>query len=271
MRGTIDRIPSLAKVAYNLENHFAFLCISVKEVLIAKNVRLEDAKVFLRLLLDSKLSEKRNAFHKSLEKLQNFDEFFIFLHHHHFLGYLNYDLLKTIAELAKDEDINKQFDEYEKEYARFLQDTSFSEILAIFRQYPDLKPIAVIGLPQVGFHLDSQQWSLEKISDWIIMFGGICGSRAYQLDSITESSILITYVVFPSALPDVLRDLKDSVILKMFENIGVSVQLPELTTDPVHFNEGINTFKSIDKHKYTQILNQLQLLDCLKLVFASRV
>ena len=239
MRATIDRIPSLTKIAYNLEKHFAILCISAKEVLKAKSVHLEDAKLFVSVLLDSRLSEKRKTFHMSLDKVQNFDEFFKFLHRHHFLGYLNYDLLKSIAELAKDEDINKQFNEYEKEYARFLQDTSFSEILAIFHQYPDLKPTAVIGLPRVGFHLDSQQWSLEKISDWIIKFGEICGSGAYQLDSITESSILITYVVFPSALPDVLRDLKDSVILKKFENIGVSVQLPELTTDPVHLSEGI--------------------------------
>ena len=243
MRATVDRIPNLAKVAYYLEKRFAILCISAKEVLKAKSVHLEDAKLFVRLLLDSKLSEKRKTFHASLEKVQNFDEFFIFLHHHHFLGYLNYDLLKTIAELAKDENINKQFDEYEKEYIRFLQDTSFSEILAIFHQYPDLKPTGVIGLPQVSFHLDSKQWSLEKISDWNTKFGEICGSGAYQLKSITKSSILITYVVFPSALPDVLRDLKDSVILKKFENIGVSVQLPELTTDPMHLSEGINTFR----------------------------
>ena len=246
MRANIDRIPNLANMAYNLEKHFAFLCISAKEVLKAKSYDLENAKLFVSVLLDSKLSEKQKTFHVSLDKVQNFDEFFKFLHRHHFLGYLNYDLLKSIAKLAKDENINKQFDQYEKEYARFLQDASFSEILAIFHQHPNLKPAAVIGFPRVVFHLDSQKWLLEKISDWNINFGMICASGAYQLDSITESSILITYVVFPSALPDVLRDLRDSVVLKKFENIGVRVQLPQLTTDQVHLSEGINnTFRKI--------------------------
>ena len=234
MSATDDRIPNLALIAYNLKKKFAFLCIELKKVIKASNVCLEDARYFISLLLDNKLE----MFRESLQKVTNFDEFFTFLHVHHFAGYLNYDVLKAIAELAKDEDINKKFDDYEKECMKFLQDTSFSEVLSIFRQYPDLKPATVIGLPQAVFHLNSQQWSLKKVCDWIISFGGICGSSAYQIDDITESSIIITYTVFPMAFADVLIDLRDPVILNKFKDIGVEVQLPDSFTD--YLTEGIN-------------------------------
>lgn len=176
------------------------------------------------MLLGSKIRPKLEAFHEGLQSITSFDEFFTFLNVHRFAGYLNYDVLKSVAELAKNEDMNKQFDDYEKEYMKFLQKSSFSEVLSIFRQYPDLKPAAVIGLPQVVLHLNSQKWFLKKVCDWIISFGAICGSRAYQLDDITESSILITYAVLPMAFADVLIDLRDPVILQKFKDIGVEVQ-----------------------------------------------
>ena len=189
------------------------------------------------MLLGSKIRPKLEAFHEGLQSITNFDEFFIFLHNHRFVGYLNYVVLKGLAGLAKNEDINKHFGEYEKIYVKFLQDTSFSDILSIFRQYPDLKPAAVIGLPQVGFHLNSQQWSLKKVCDWMISFAAICCSGAYQLDDITENSILITYAVLPMAFADVLIDLRDPVILQKFENIGVRVQLPDSTKE--YLSEGV--------------------------------
>ena len=152
MTTIINQTPNLDKLANHLRESFAFLCISVKNALKAKSVHLDDAKLFIRMVIDDKLDKQKKAFHESLKKIQNFDEFFDCLHCHRFLGYLNYDLLKSFAKLAKDEDINKMFDEYEKEYIKFLKDSSSSEILSLFHQYPNLKPAAVIGLPQVGFH-----------------------------------------------------------------------------------------------------------------------
>ena len=239
MTDKIKQIPNLAKIAYHLQKSFAILCISVKEVLKTSSVHLDDAKLFIHVLLDSKIRPKLEPFHEGLQSITSFDNFIIFLHNHRFVGYLNYDILKALAGLAKNEDINKQIGEYEKEYVEFLQDASFSHVLSIFSQYPDLKPAAVIGFPYdpVGFHLDSQRWSLEKICDWIISFGGICGSGGYQLDDITDSSILVTYVIFPSALPNVLRDLTDPVILQKFKDIGVRVQLPDSIRE--YLSEGI--------------------------------
>ena len=48
------------------------------------------------------------------------------------------------------------------------------------------------------------------------------------LSSLKETCVLITYVVLPSALPDILKDLIDPVVLKKLEDVGVIVvQLPD--------------------------------------------
>ena len=80
MRTTIDQVPNLAGLATHLKNSFVFLCISVKEVLKAKNVHLDDAKLlFVCYWMISLVSNKKLSMRvlKKFKILMPFLFFFI--------------------------------------------------------------------------------------------------------------------------------------------------------------------------------------------------
>ena len=148
-----------------------------------------------------------------------------FLHQHDFYGYLNYVLLKEISELAKDRDIARKFEEYEKWYVKLISKATFKDIMSIFYQNPDLKPTAPIGLPIIIFHLEDH-WKEKSFSKFRDKFN-LRKFKSFLLRELRENCIIITYAVFPSVLSDVLEYLKSSVVQQKFQEMGVSVELPE--------------------------------------------
>ena len=75
------------------------------------------------------------------------DDFFSFLIVHHFIGYLNYAVLRRISQLADDISIKKQFEQYEDKCIALFKAASLIDIMRMFDQYSDLKPLTPIGLP----------------------------------------------------------------------------------------------------------------------------
>ena len=165
---------------------------------------------------------------EKLEKVEDMKDFFAFLIKHHFIGYLNYALLRKMSRLVNDSSINNQFEQYEQECTVLFNTATFKDIIEMFRQYPDLKPSSAIGLPHIVFRL-TKQWHLKRVSSWNAKFAKFPWSDSCSLDDIKNNCVLITYAVLPSVLPDVLKDLRDPAVLKVLEDIGVTVvQLPQL-------------------------------------------
>ena len=225
----IEQIAELRNIANKLLEKYSDLVVAVKRSLIDNDVALEDAK----LLLKERLKRKARAVPKlkpcisSLEKTKDFTDFFNFLSHHCFIGYLNYKLLKKLSNLAEDFKINQRFDEYEEEYAKLLSATSFKELIPLFDEQSDLSPTAPAGLPYVSFRL-KKPWFLTCAYTWVLTFGEFSWSYYAFLSQLRENCVIVTYAILPSVLDDVIRDLSDPVMLKKLEDRGVTVlELPQ--------------------------------------------
>ena len=186
----------------------------------------------IRLAIIENLRNISKSIQLHLDKLSSIktvDEVFAFLIDNRFVGYLNYGLLKEISELVEDTQFKEQFDHYESEYKHLVSASTFNILMQVFHNYPNLSLTTAVGLPEITFRLDNP-WPEKSMSTWEehinARFPNWAGSLAPK--ELSSECIIITYVVLPSALPAVLKDLRDPTILKELEDIGVTViQLPD--------------------------------------------
>ena len=205
--------------------------LAVKKSLEIHGIDIEDAKHFIKGCLKRKAHAVPELMPciDILEKVNDFKSFFDFLEEHDFIGYLNYMLLKIlVTELVKnDVKLNQLFVDYEKEYAKLLSAASFQELIPFFEQQSDLSPTAPLGLPYISFRLE-KPWLVTSVYTWVSTFGEFSWSYYALLKQLRKNCIIITYAILPCVLDDVMRDLKDPVILKKLKDKGVTViELPQ--------------------------------------------
>ena len=99
--------------------------------------------------------------------------------------------------------------------------------MSVFHQHPDLKPTVPIGLPKILFHLN-EYWQDKSILNWITtFFGGLSWFQRCLLCELRKKCIMVTYAVLPSVLFDILEYLKSPAVQQKFQEMGVSIELPE--------------------------------------------
>ena len=213
-----------------MQGKYDSLALAVKKSLESNDIDVEDAKFLIKECLKRKARVVSGLMPciDILEKAKDFKSFFDFLSKHDFIGYLNYKLLKKLTELVKnDNEINKRFFEYEEEYAKLLSAASFEDLIPFFERQSDLSPTAPLGLPYISFRLE-RPWFFNCVYTWISTFGKFSWSYYALLARLRENCVIITYAILPCVLDDVMRDLKDPVILKKLEDEGVTViELPQ--------------------------------------------
>ena len=247
----IDEVRELKKIAASLHKQFHKLTDEVKDSLISNNIGLDKVKSFVdqELKLDIRIKEEAgiNVYRNELRKTEDMDSFFFFLYEYDFYGYLNYVLLKHIAELAEDEKISRKFKEYEELYVKLITKAKFKDIISIFCQNSNLKSVAPIGLPNIVFHLDDF-WLQEYFHRWSTLFLGYSWYESCLLHELEENCIIVTYAILPSALNDALETLKSPAVQKKFHDLGVNIELPEM-------EEGItdDQSKGIYRHLYCHL------------------
>ena len=227
----IVEVEKLTEIAYKLrDDSFPTLYIAVRRSLESHNVNLYEAKDLIRLALSQNhfSSQEMEVYTSKLEKVNDMKDLLAFLLNHHFIGYINYALLRRISKLANDSNINSQFEQYEQECTALFKTASIKDSIEMFHQYPELKPLTAIGLPHIVLRL-KKYWRFKPVHTWNITFAAMFPwSDSCLLHEIKNNCVLITYAVLPSILPAVLKDLRDPVILKELEDIGVTVvQLPD--------------------------------------------
>ena len=225
----VDNTEDLKLIAEKLRRDFGKLLMKVENTLKTKNVGLHDVKKFINRKLHSVHIEEEQGmaeYRKELHGIQDMESLFDkFLLKYYFISYLNYVLLKEISELAEDEIIASKFEEYEKSYVKLISKATFKDIVSAFHQNPDLKPSAPIGLPIIIFRLEDH-WQKESLSSFVDE-SGLPHFESFLLRELRENCIIITYAVFPSVFSDVRKYLKTSAIQQKFQEMGVSVELPE--------------------------------------------
>ena len=221
----ITESKELAVIARKLQESFSKLYIETRRSL-GKKIELSEAKYIIHIAL-KQIRSLPHKYSAKLAEIKHMDGFFTFLIDHHFIGYLNYELLKRMSQLADDSNVKKQFELYEQECTALFKTATFKSFLEMFEQHPDLKPLTPIGLPSIAFELN-ESWLLERFCTWVTNMVGFPWFNSLFLSCLKRNCVLLTYTVLPSALPDVIKDLRDPVVLKKLEYIGVTVvQLPD--------------------------------------------
>ena len=226
----IEHVPELASIAIKLKREFRLLLVTVQDSV--KECHLSKVISLIRLAIVENLrnvSKSIQLYKEKLSSIQTVDEVFAFLIDNHFVGYLNYGLLKEISELVEDTQFKEKFDHYESEYKHLVSASTFNILMQVFHNYPDLSPTTAVGLPEIMFRLDNP-WPEKSVSTWEehinARFPDWAASLA--LKEFSSECIIVTYAIFPSALSAILIDLRDPTVLKELEDIGVTVvQLPD--------------------------------------------
>ena len=223
-------MPELAAIAYKLKKGFSSLLEAVKDII--QDCHLRKIKSRIRLAIVENLRSISKSVQVYLDKLSSIltiDEVFDFLIDNHFVGYLNYGLLKEISELVEDTQVKEKFDHYESEYKHLVSASTFNILMRVLNDYPDLSPTTAVGLPEIMFRLDNP-WPEGTMFNWQEYidnrFPNWAGSLAPK--QFSSECIIVIYAVLPSVLPAVLKDLRDPAVMKELEDIGVTViQLPD--------------------------------------------
>ena len=144
-----------------------------------------------------------------------------------YVGYFNFELIKAFQKILKSDQLEKKIEEYEKNHIAFLKLFSFSAILDAFKQYPNLAPASVIGLPKFKVRLQ-KPWLGRSMFTWVEVFQKVSTSTSPSsliIESIERNCIVLTYAVLPCFISSVFRDLEDPLVKKQLENEGVSIEL----------------------------------------------
>ena len=229
MHKRIEQVPELAVIAAGLKKKFRQLLIIVKKSL--TNVDISDVKLIIsQTLVDNScgVSDTIQPYLIRLKKIGKIEEILEFLIENHFIGYLNYDLLKEISNLTNDENVSKAFKSYETEYfCNLLKSSKFSLLMQVFCEYPDLSPTTAIGLPEIMFQLEDS-WKNESIETWQRYVEiNFPWSSSIAIKEVSASCILITYVCHPAKYNDILKDLCNSDILERLKRDEISVHILE--------------------------------------------
>ena len=224
----LENADDLESIVKKLRRAFDLLVMKVENTLKAKNMMRDVKKFINRKLHNIHFEEEQQMaeYRQKLQQIQDVDSLFDeFLLKFYFISYLNYVLLKEISTLAEDQSIANKFEKYEELYVKLISKATFKDIISGFRQNPDLKPRAPIGLPEIIFHLEDC-WQNKSLSNFIDE-SDLPHFESFLLRELRENCIIITYVVFPSVLSDVLEYLESSAVQQKFQEMGVSIELPE--------------------------------------------
>ena len=147
-----------------------------------------------------------------------------FLISKHYLGYLNYELLKIFSRVMKSKAIDSKIQLYEKHHDRFLSEISFRGFIEVFTQHPDLAPSSPVGLPTLKIHLNSP-WEDNNVYKWNELIEQRFNWSPYlTIASISRNCIVLIYGVLPFFIPHVARDLtKDEVIMEL-KSEGITLE-----------------------------------------------
>ena len=160
---------------------------------------------------------------------------------YHFIGYINYSLIKVFQKLANSSLLNKRIEEYEKDYKCFLE-LSLKNIHNVFQQWPDHRSEYPAGIPKFKLHLQSE-WEGKSMLE-LREFLQQCRLNRSDIDQlmitkIEESCIIVTFAVLPHIAKRVIECLTSDDVASVLKSNGVSVDIsPELdqylpTQEPV--------------------------------------
>ena len=221
-------------MARELQRKFRFLMITVQ-----RSLQDEDIE-YLKLIMTSLLQDISDItiphlvpVINQISKIKSINQLFNFLLHRRYMSYFNYNLLCEFADVASNRSVQNAVEEYKRMYAKFIEEPTFAELMEIFQKHPDLDPTTVVGLPTIVVIIAREsceskykQWEKEG-------WGKYVKSKLPMLNGVNESSIVLTYAIFPTDLCGIMNDLQSPQAQEYFQEIGATIEIPEATQEVI--------------------------------------
>jgi ankyrin repeat protein len=219
----INRQPEQASLIRKLRKDFRFLLMSTRKVL--RNYEPNEIKLFINSFLQdgSNHFESVQCHIKTLKELNSVDDMLNFLVEHHFIGYLNYNLLKELIEFYRNDELNFKLINYERDYIKLMNISTFKCLLRIFDEDSELCPSVAVGLPEIMFEV-REPWINRDVGTWQdYMREKFSWFNSLMMEEVSVRCIAIKYVVYPRDYRNVIRDLRDPRIIAMLLEDGITV------------------------------------------------
>lgn len=199
-------------------------------------------------LINSSSLSTIKLYNDSLQQLQTVAKIFYFLKLNHFIGYLNYGLLKDIVDhfVSPRHELVLKLTLYEQQCTEFMGMTSFRNLMPLFGQYPELSPATTTGLPEILFKL-SAPWPDRPVSKFQEKMGERFNwFKDLVLKDVTPACILVTLVLtHPSLFRKILQDLCNPETAAELSCDGISVVISEGEKKKIlYFDRTINDMAS---------------------------
>ena len=191
---------------------------------------VEPMKNILRSVLQESSLQQSQAirqYGREIDAMQTTDDVFQFLVEKHFVGYLNYQLLKEFATEAicgaGKKKAKEKIAKYSKCYEKFLKMPQFTSLIKVFDENPHLNPSAIIGLPilMVSLALSWKERTSGDLEEYVKLFK----STKLSLQSMGYKCILVTYAIFPIDIPKVIKFLSNTDRIKKLKEEGITLDV----------------------------------------------
>ena len=261
----------LTEQALNLQTKYHHLLELIQYL--AQDANVDIVKTKLRTILEEKsLYQLHGISHylQAIKGITNINEAFTFLVDNHFIGYLNYQLLKEFAKskvICGDgyKKAKEKVLKYEKLYRKFIEEPSFCRLIEVFDENPHLNPSTVVGLPIILVSL-SQKWktrSTKDLKEWIPFIR----ENKHLLQSMGYKCILITYAIFPINLLRVMRFLNNANQMQRLKENGITIEVPSYTMEMAEKLRGAKNEESEieesscddeEENKYSSLVERIE-------------
>lgn len=217
-----------------LKSQFTALIVSIKNSPESDEIHIADLKRHIQVFLGCTFDNVSAGLQKHInciEQIESIPEILDYLQQNNFLGYFNSCLLEEVASLLEDRFVSQEIEKYKDMRTTFLMEATFSRILQLFEEHPDLVPTVAVEFPTVVFEVNTLSWSDKAIFSCTIYFDN-CFSwiRASALKVDKQERLRLVYAVPPRVYNAAASSLKKVSVLQELTTMQITVtDVPDIT------------------------------------------
>ena len=230
VRRTINEIPvrDVARIVNLLKNKFSSLVARFCHISRLKIVYIEDLTAIIKTQLVDHYGRDSPEVMVCLQEIhliQSTDEYYDFLRNKGYLGYLNYGLLRPIAEILNEKSLIIAINGYQSSYKKLLKEPSIKEMMHVFIHDPSLCPSSAIGLPEIVFDLDNP-WPEKSVITWDeYYYTKFPWAKSTLMQQMEKKCIRLRYAVLPCVYDDILDNIHNEQLVKELKRNNITLSL----------------------------------------------
>ena len=222
-------------LANHLQDQFEELLVAINTS--TRHTDIDNLRIRIYTFFKSEDSSllTNDSYLTELKKCQSIEDLLLFLMKANLIGYLNYKLIRVFVKAAgNDEAVKSFFDDYKKEFVKFLQ-CDLPSIVKVFRNIR-VTPLPPIGLPDFTLRIGTK-WEHSSLYSFKEVFERrFSWAQDLLILDVTQNCIIIKYAVLPFFVSAVVEDLSDPEVIAELKEHDITVELSPLLQEMAHIS-----------------------------------